>query len=250
MKLPLLLYYIRRLIEEGHKWQYQNATNSNVASRWPFSFLQCIAILIAGLFVYYKTEGFSETTIDLLLSSLSIITGFLVAVSIIVFDKYKQLPKSANTDAEKINLYKSQNFLIQYNALSMYAILLAFFCIIMLIFILLFGEEVDLEDFPFFENISEISISDTIIGSSVILYRFLLCYFVFDFFIITIYSICSLFSFIDTQMKLSDTINSYKPHNPMTDWQTYRNRYGFKPLIFIICFLAFMFIGYCLLASR
>ena len=101
MRFPLLLYYIRRLIEEGHKWQYQNATNSNVVSWWPFSLLQCVAILIAGLFVYRKTGGFSETSIDLLLSSLSIITGFLVAVSIIVFDKYKQLPQKANTDVEK-----------------------------------------------------------------------------------------------------------------------------------------------------
>ena len=113
MRFPLLLYYIRRLIEEGHKWQYQNSTNSNAASWWPYTLFQCVAILIAGLFVYRKTGGFSETSMDLLLSSLSIITGFLVAVSIIVFDKYRQLPKEANTDVEQINLYKSYNFLIQ-----------------------------------------------------------------------------------------------------------------------------------------
>lgn len=250
MKLPLLLYYIRRLIEEGHKWQYQNATNTNVASRWPFSFLQCIAIVIAGLFVYHKTEGFSETSIDLLLSSLSIITGFLVAVSIIVFDKYKQLPKTANTDVEKINLYKSHNFLIQYNALSMYAILLAFVCIIMLILTLLFGEDVDLSEFSFAKSTTEFSVTETLIGSSIVLYRFLLCYFVFDFFIITIYSICSLFSFFDSQMKLTDKINSYKPNNAMTDWQTYSKRYGIKPFIYISCFLIFMLIGFCLLVTR
>ena len=225
MRFPLLLYYIRRLIEEGHKWQYQNSTNSNAASWWPYSLLQCVAILIAVLFVYRKTGGFSETSIDLLLSSLSIITGFLVAVSIIVFDKYRQLPKEANTDVEKINLYKSYNFLIQYNALSMYAILLAFVCIIMLILCLLFGEEVDLKDFSFAENISEISI-------------------------LTIYSICSLFSFIDTQMKLSDTINSYKPHNTLTDCQTYLRKYSIWPIFWIFCLIIFMLIGYCLLVTK
>ena len=250
MRFPLLLYYIRRLIEEGHKWQYQNATNSNVVSWWPFSLLQCVAILIAGLFVYRKTGGFSETSMDLLLSSLSIITGFLVAVSIIVFDKYRQLPKEANTDVEKINLYKSYNFLIQYNALSMYAILLAFVCIIMLILCLLFGEEVDLKDFSFAENISEISIPETITGCSIVIYRFLLCYFIFDFFIITIYSICSLFSFIDTQMKLSDTINSYKPHNTLTDCQTYLRKYSIWPIFWIFCLIIFMLIGYCLLVTK
>lgn len=225
MRFPLLLFYIRRLIEEGHKWQYQNSTNSNAASWWPYSLLQCVAILIAVLFVYRKTGGFSETSIDLLLSSLSIITGFLVAVSIIVFDKYRQLPKEANTDVEKINLYKSYNFLIQYNALSMYAILLAFVCIIMLILCLLFGEEVDLKDFSFAENISEISI-------------------------LTIYSICSLFSFIDTQMKLSDTINSYKPHNTLTDCQTYLRKYSIWPIFWIFCLIIFMLIGYCLLVTK
>ena len=250
MRFPLLLYYIRRLIEEGHKWQYQNATNSNVASWWPFSFLQCVAIFFAGLFVYRKTGGFSETSIDLLLSSLSIITGFLVAVSIIVFDKYKQLPKEANTDVEKINLYKSHNFLIQYNALSMYAILLAFVCIIMLILCLLFGDNVDLKDFSFAESISEINLPQTIAGSSIVLYRFLLCYFIFDFFIITIYSICSLFSFIDTQMKLPDTVNSYKPHNTLTDYQTYRREYSDRFVFYIFCLIIFMLIGYCCLVAK
>lgn len=250
MRFPLLLYYIRRLIEEGHKWQYQNATNSNVASWWPFSLLQCVAILIAGLFVYRKTGGFSETSIDLLLSSLSIITGFLVAVSIIVFDKYKQLPQKANTDVEKINLYKSHNFLIQYNALSMYAILLAFVCIIMLILCLLFGENVDLKDFSFAESISEISIPETITGCSIVLYRFLLCYFIFDFFIITIYSICSMFSFIDTQMKLPYTIDSFKPHKPLTDCQTYRRKYRIWPVFWIFCMILFMLIGYYFLIAK
>ena len=250
MRFPLLLYYIRRLIEEGHKWQYQNATNSNVVSWWPFSLLQCVAILIAGLFVYRKTGGFSETSIDLLLSSLSIITGFLVAVSIIVFDKYKQLPQKANTDVEKINLYKSHNFLIQYNALSMYAILLAFVCIIMLILCLLFGENVDLKDFSFAESISEISMPETITGCSIVLYRFLLCYFIFDFFIITIYSICSLFSFIDTQMRLSDAINSYKPRNTLSDYQTYRRKYSIWPVFWVFCLILFMLIGYYYLVEK
>ena len=250
MRFPLLLYYIRRLIEEGHKWQYQNVTNSNVASWWPFSLLQCVAILISGLFVYCKTGGLSETSIDLLLSSLSIITGFLVAVSIIVFDKYRQLPTEAKDDTEKTNLYKSHNFLIQYNALSMYAILLAFVCIIMLILCLLFGENVDLKDFSCVESISEISMPETITGSSIVLYRFLLCYFIFDFFIITIYSICSLFSFIDTQMKLSDTIKSYKPHNTFTDCQTYRKKYGILPILWIFCLMLFMLIGYYFLIVK
>lgn len=247
MRFPLLLYYIRRLIEEGHKWQYQNSTNSNAASRWSFSLLQYVALFIAGLFVNRNTGGFSETSIDLLLSSLSIITGFLVAVSIIVFDKYRQLPKEAKTDVEKINLYKSHNFLIQYNALSMYAILLAFVCIIMLILCLLFGEEVDLKDFSFAERISEISMPETIMGCSIVLYRFLLCYFIFDFFIITIYSICSLFSFIDTQMKLSDLLKTYKPNNTLTDWQTYRKNFSIFPVILISIILVLMIIGYLLL---
>lgn len=250
MKLPLLLYYIRRLIEEGHKWQWQNSTNSNDASSWSFSFLQWVAIFISGIFVYQKTSGFSETSIDLLLSSMSIITGFLVAVSIIVFDKFKQLPPLANTIDERINLYKSHYFLIQYNALSMYAILLAFVCIIMLILILLFGEDVDLECFSFAQKLTEISFSETLIACSIVIYRFLLCYFIFDFFIITIYSICSLFSFFDARMKVSDTIDGYKPNNTLTDWQTYKNKYSLFPLLLISIILVLMIIGYLLLVKQ
>ena len=53
MGLDNLLYYVINLIDEEHKWQYQNATNSNKAPLLYFTPLQFIAILLSFFFVIY-----------------------------------------------------------------------------------------------------------------------------------------------------------------------------------------------------
>lgn len=226
MRLPLLLYYIYKLVAEGHKWQYQNATMSNRKSVFPFTIPQCLALLISLAFVIFNKNGIDTTTIDLLLSSLSILTGFLIAVAVIVYDKYKDLPNHITSDAEKIDLFKSYNFLRQYNALSMYAILLALVSIIMLLLNLLFGDNLDVGKFTWAQSFFSIDWLGTIVCLTVLLFRFVLIYFIFDFFIISIYAICSLYSFVDLQMGKSKIIvEQYKPRNVKTDYATFSEKY-------------------------
>lgn len=226
MRLPILLYYIYNLVSEGHKWQYQNATMTNKKPKFPFSIPQCIALLITLAFVIFKKEGINTTTVDLLLSSLSILTGFLIAVSVIVYDKYKDLPNNLKSEVEKIDLFKSYNFLKQYYALSMYAIFLALVAILMLLLELLFGGNVDIGKFTMVKSICEINWLITIVCIMVLAFRFILIYFIFDFFIITIYAICSLYSFVDLQMNKSvSKVEQYKPRNAKTDYETFTAKY-------------------------
>lgn len=245
MRLPLLLYYIYQLVSEGHMWQYQNVTLTNKKPLFPFSIPQIIAILIAAISVWLNPKGIDTTTIDLLLSSLSILTGFLIAVAVIVYDKYKELPKNLTTDVEKIDFFKAYNFLRQYNALSMYAILLALVSIIMLLLNLLFGNNVDVSKFCLSHSIHTVDWSSTIVCISVLLFRFVLIYFIFDFFIITIYSICSLYSFINLQMsKSSFFIDKVNPQNVKSDYQTFKAKYSLRKTVAVAIVLLILGVMY------
>ena len=86
MGLDNLLYYILNLIVEGHKWQYQNATCTNTSPKLYYTTLQWVAIGLASIFVLTKTSGLNNDIVDYLLSSLSIMTGFFLALVVVVYE--------------------------------------------------------------------------------------------------------------------------------------------------------------------
>ena len=69
MNISTLLNYNLKLITEGHKWQYQNATCTNKPPIFYFSVLQWIAILLAFIFTLTNNAGLSNDIIDTLLNS-------------------------------------------------------------------------------------------------------------------------------------------------------------------------------------
>ena len=99
MNISTLLYYILKLITEGHKWQYQNATCTNKPPKFYFSVLQWIAILLAFIFTLTNNAGLSNDIIDTLLNSLSIMTGLFLALIVVVYDKFKELRFDASSDS-------------------------------------------------------------------------------------------------------------------------------------------------------
>ena len=65
MKLNYLLYYIIYLVNEGHRWQYQNLNGSGTPSPAWFSPLQLIAIIVAVTFLFVQPDGLlHENIID------------------------------------------------------------------------------------------------------------------------------------------------------------------------------------------
>ena len=78
MNISTLLYYILKLITEGHKWQYQNATCTNKPPKFYFSVLQWIAILLAFIFTLTNNAGLSNDIIDTLLNSCESGVGILI----------------------------------------------------------------------------------------------------------------------------------------------------------------------------
>lgn len=210
MGLDNLLYYVLNLITEGHKWQYQNATCTNKRPSLYFTALQFIAIILACIFVVISPTGIEHGLVDSLLSSLSIMTGFFLALIVFIYDKYMTINRDIKTDDEKIDECKNQNYLLQFNALTSYAIFISMIVIAILIGTLLFGYKINLKDYSFASSWEDVDLLLTTKLSFVVIIRFLQIYFLLDFFIISIYAVCSLFQFVNVGMnknKLPFTIN-------------------------------------------
>ena len=160
-----IVLYLSDLIHAGHKWQRQNIIGTNSEHAFKLSVFQIVGCLLAGWFVYKNPSGVSDTAIDYLLSSLSIITGFFFAVILLSYDQFNKIevPDNGATEDEKIKALKSINFLKKYNALSCYAILLAIIVIFMLIGTLLFGQKTDIdEDFEVASSLENVALFPTL----------------------------------------------------------------------------------------
>lgn len=240
MGLDNLLYYVINLIDEGHKWQYQNATNSNKAPLLYFTPLQFIALMLSSFFVISAPSGISHNTIDTLLSSLSIMTGFFLALVVFIYDKYMMLNHDAQTDDKKTDECKNQNYLLQFNALTSYAIFISLIVISILIGILLFGHEVNLSKYTFASSWLEIDIKLTIKLSIVVITRVLLIYFLLDFFILSLYAVCSLFQFLNINMKKKELPYEINKKFVKTDRETLKEKYPRKSKLVKSVFLIFV----------
>lgn len=224
-----IVLYLNDLIHAGHKWQRQNIIGTNSECTFRFSVFQIVGCLLAGLFVYKNPSGVSDTAIDYLLSSLSILTGFYFAVILLSYDQFDKIevPDRGGDEDKKIKVLKSTNFLKQYNALSCYAILLAIIVIFMLIGTLLFGQKTDIyEDFEVAGSLKDVALFPTLCFYALIVWRFLMIYFLLDFFVITIYAICSLFQFLNLQMLDIQLPFSVDDSRVESEYQAYKQKYG------------------------
>lgn len=232
-----IVLYLSDLIHAGHKWQRQNIIGTNSECTFRFSVFQIVGCLLAGLFVYKNPSGVSDTAIDYLLSSLSILTGFYFAVILLSYDQFDKIevPDRGEKEDKKIKVLKSTNFLKQYNALSCYAILLAIIVIFMLIGTLLLGQKTDIyEDFEVAGSLKDVALFPTLCFYALVVWRFLMIYFLLDFFIITIYAICSLFQFLNLQMldiQLPFRVNN---SHVKSEFQVYKQEYGKKGVFLVL----------------
>jgi hypothetical protein len=184
MGFYVLLYYILNLIKAGHEWQYQNATKTNCRPKLYFTLLQWIAIGLSLLFLLKNPLGFTRDFIDTLLSSLSILTGFFLALLVYTYDKYNDIDYTCKNDSEKIKEYKTKNYLLQFHALTSYAVFISIILIIALVSILLWGQNTLLSDYCLASSWHNIDWLLTIKLFFVVIVRILLVYFIFDFFIL------------------------------------------------------------------
>lgn len=197
MKFDYLLYYVLYLIREGHKWQYKDLNDLGKSPTLWFSFLQIIALITAGIFVIKKTAGFTDSTIEYMASTLSILIGLYLSLVIFINDKFKNVKWDGLKDTEHIHTWA---FYSQFNALASYSILIAVIVTCILFGFLLFGVNIDFANYCWVETWNVKSITLFIKLSLVVLSRFVVVYFLMDFFIICIYAVISLFHYTNKDM--------------------------------------------------
>lgn len=126
------------------------------------------------------------------------------------------------------------------NTLSCYAILLAIIVIFMLIGTLLFGQKTDIgEDFEMASSLEDVTLFPTICFYAIVVWRFLMIYFLLDFFIITIYTICSLFQFLNLQMLDLQLPFAVNASQVTSEYQAYKHKYG-KIGVFIVLLMGIL----------
>lgn len=200
MRLNYLIYYIISLVNEGHKWQYQNLTNSGKKPLLWFTGLQFVALFVSVAFVITQPEGIlKENVIDYILSSLSIMTGIYLSLLVFVYDRYKLIDfKQMKDDNHK--WIRTWCFYSQLNGLISYSILVAIIVILILIATLLFGQKIDLTSYVFTSDITINSAVLLLRLSFVVCMRIAMVYFLIDFFILCIYIVSGIFHFIKKDM--------------------------------------------------
>lgn len=249
-----LIYYVFKLIKDGHEWQYKNLNGKGDKPKLYFSFLQIVALCLSLLFCISVPQGLTTDATDQILTCLSIMVALFLSLIIVIFDKSKQI-ESLNPQRRKDGSFNETevsvtdlhlwNFFYQFNALTSYAILLSIIVIILILLTLIFNIEVDFSQYnivPFSQwNEKSFFTASNLIW--VFLIRFCIVYFLIDFFIICFYAICHMYQYIRLDfLKRRPDIQTYNEENIA---ETFKRECGFDITIIRRIIIAVM----CLIAS-
>lgn len=202
MQTNYLLYYLLRLIGKGREWKNKDL-NGQVTGR--FSLLQFVAFLVAILYVWKRPQGMANNkeVIDYILSSLSITTALLFSIIVVVLDRARQHKFNGTTENEQLNDIHQWNHLYQFSAITGNAILWSLLVIVLLICSMLFGHDYDLQDYQFvgFANLLNWGYFCNFMEYALVVgVRFVVVYGLFNFFILFLFSLLSLFESISSEL--------------------------------------------------
>ncbi|MBS7341927.1 MAG: hypothetical protein KIH02_02165 [Parabacteroides sp.] len=235
MNSNLLIYYLFKLIKDGHEWQYKNLNGKGKQSKLYFSSLQIIALCISILFCISVPQGLTTDATDHILTCLSIMVALFLSLIIVVFDKSKQKRIIKSKSGEDVSSEESEvsvtdlhlwNFFYQFNALTSYAILLSIFVIILILITLIFDIKVDLSQYYIvpYNQWNKNNIFTALNLTLILLIRFCIVYFLIDFFIICFYAICHMYQYIRLDfLKRRPGIQIYNEENIS---ETFKREYG------------------------
>lgn len=196
---------LRDLIKDAYFFQYAGIADKNeeLEKKKPclfFSKMQWLFILFSIGLNLFLTNGFSEDFTGYIISGLSLFVGLFFTFVIMIFDKFQCIDFSKyhysyNKDNYPIGV-RLKNYFKKVTVLSLYVIIISILLIILLSLTLLFTEWLNMPTnlIDFFDNIKlEAKVFHKII---VLAYRMIVFYFLFDFILITLYLVSSIYDFI------------------------------------------------------
>ena len=194
------LSYLKKLIKNGHYWQYTDVRNKGRKPKLFFLPMQWIIILLSVVMsVCVLNNGFSDEFVGYTNAVLAILTGLYLAVVISIFDKFdrEEFTKNGLTERQKNNLKLKKNFFIQFTSLTTYSIIIALFCLGLLSLSLLFKSFNTLITIDILiKKWQEAYYICFIKMFAITLYRVILMYFLINIIYISSYIISSVYSYI------------------------------------------------------
>jgi hypothetical protein len=205
MKIKDFIYYLKKLIQDGHKWQYTDINGKEKKPKFFFNGVQCFCIVLSLIALFVIKSGFNHDFAGYIIAALSLFVGLFLSLILTVFDKYQKLSADEKRSFyEETSQNQRNNFIKQFIALTSYAILISVFCIFLLGFSLL-SESLNQNIFGFelvnsFKEVTLIKIIDCIEVLFIIIYRLITVYFILDFLLIVIYSLSSIYTYMDLEI--------------------------------------------------
>lgn len=196
---------MRRLIKDGHDWQNININGLEEKSRFYFSFLQYLFIIIAIGSLFINKEGFNIDFIGYIITALSLFVGLFMTLILTVYDKFREIDfdRKNKTERQKFSLIQKKNFFKQFTALTSYSILISITCILLLSLSLLTNYfNVNVFQYEFITNVDNItweSFLKFIVLSVIILQRVFIIYFFLDFLLMVVYALTSIYHYISIE---------------------------------------------------
>ncbi|SDK92951.1 hypothetical protein SAMN04487898_11349 [Pedobacter sp. ok626] len=201
-------HYIKILFNEGTKWEFTeilgngNPTNQNDIFRRSLK-KRGIMIVPSLLFCYLLKSGFSTDFIGYTMAALSIFIGLFTNLIIVVYGRYTTIPPISSTTNHltQINILKLKNFIKQFTFVTGKNLLISTYLIALMSLVLLFKSyfSVDITEYSPIKNLSEINSSTIITFVNlfiILIVRIQIIYLIIDFFILLLYSLGALFSFL------------------------------------------------------
>jgi hypothetical protein len=206
MQLTHFKEFLGKVVSEGNRLQKRDINGNVLTKNW-LTQTQIISIVLAGISVFILHTGFTDNFSGYTISFLGIFVGLFTSIIISMYDKSKNLMDRYNEkdEIDKAKTKQIRNYLVQFTGLTSYSILLALFCIVLLLISLSHNAlKNDLRSFVFVHRYTEISLTNIkLLLEAVILiiYRFSVVYMLSNFFIITTFSITSYFTFLLSEYK-------------------------------------------------
>ena len=224
MKTDYILFYFLQLVRKGREWQNKDLNGSRL-SRYGFSWLKAISVLLAGTYVVKCPAGMADNKdiIDFVLSSLSITTALMFSIIVVVLDRARDSRFDSTTEKGQANDKHQWNHLYQFASLVGYAILWSLLVIVIMVSSMLFGHKVDLSIYEWcgFDRILCLNSWLLFIKCAFVAgVRFVMVYAIYNFFILFLYAVLSLFESICSELDIKKPnfdISEAKRSNPTKD---------------------------------
>ena len=198
--------FVGRVLKEGRRLQRYDIAGKLTTTR-RYTHTQILCFVGALVLLFLLPQGVNDNFAEYAIAFLGIFVGLFTSIIIALYDKSNSLYDGIQhkTGNEKSRIAIIRNYLVQFTGLTAYTIILALIAVVLLLGILLFPEtRINIWKYHFIDQWRDLNLTTTLTFlrlAIVILFRVFLFNLLLNFFLVTLYSLSSYFSFLQSEYK-------------------------------------------------